>query len=68
MVVVGVSTYTHHQDDVRACGRLFPMLGGDATFFFVIFIVAFLAGHFRWCFEVDSTADSAVPGLRCRML
>ncbi|OLQ07327.1 hypothetical protein AK812_SmicGene9278 [Symbiodinium microadriaticum] len=24
--------------------RLFPMLGGDATFFFVIFIVAFLAG------------------------
>ncbi|CAE7514812.1 unnamed protein product [Symbiodinium natans] len=24
--------------------RLFPMLGGDASFFFVIFIVAFLAG------------------------
>ena len=41
-------------DHVPACGRLFPMLGGDATFFFVIFIVAFLAGQFRrWCFGVD---------------
>ena len=53
-------------DHVPACGRLFPMLGGDATFFFVIFIVAFLAGQFRrWCFDIDfQDGDVRSFGLR----